>query len=259
MTSERRVAFLARETFGMQTVLDIPELVNFGVLATMQRRITVYEMSAGATNLVYSTDLHTLPGEPPRLLRTGWIVESRIPEREPLFGDTASLAGYPLDGSIYLIGLRYPDGVYVSRWTPTWREEDLDASIEPDTSPLIEDSGAHHEWTREAARYALIFGLLLDAERAPVRLKEPKPKTASKLAKTSFGEQGWLVKRVILQRQRSSDSAGQTQPTGERRIRDDLRSNACHRTHQKASIRPRLVAKKMDRCARLRSPKVDCT
>jgi hypothetical protein len=47
---------LARETFGMQTVLDIPELVNFGVLATMQRRITVYEMSAGATNLVYSTD-----------------------------------------------------------------------------------------------------------------------------------------------------------------------------------------------------------
>lgn len=166
--------------------------------------------------------LHTLPGEPPRLLRTGWIVESRIPEREPLFEDIASLAGYPLDGSIYLIGLRYPDGVYVSRWTPTWRE-DLDASIEPDTSPLIEDSSAHHEWTKEAASYALIFGLLLDAERAPVRLKEPKPKTASKLAKTSFGEQGWLVKRVILQRQRSLDSAGQTQPTGERRIRDDLR------------------------------------
>lgn len=99
---------LAEETFGMQTVLDQPELVTFGVLTIMQRRATVYAMSAGATNLVHSTDLHTLPGQPPRLLRTAWIVESRIPEREPLFGDTASLAGYPLDGNIYLIGLRYP-------------------------------------------------------------------------------------------------------------------------------------------------------
>lgn len=45
---------LAKETFGIRT--DLPELVNCGALTIMQRRATVYVMSAGATNLVYSTD-----------------------------------------------------------------------------------------------------------------------------------------------------------------------------------------------------------
>lgn len=218
-----RGGLLAQKTFGTTAIVNQPELINFGTLALMQPRMTVYELSAGATRLVHSTDLHTLPGEPPRLLRTAWIIESRVPEREPLFGDTVSLAGYALDDSIFLIGLRYPDGAMVSRWRPVWAEKDLEAGITLDTSPLIDDADAHQEWTREAARFALVFGLLLDAERAPVTLREPKGKSGSKVARTSIGEYGWMVQRVILQRQRTAPgTTPQTAAMAERRLRDDL-------------------------------------
>src|SRR5690606_10784391 len=140
-------------------------------------RLVVHRLSAGATRTVHETDLHTLPGEPPRLLRRAWIVESRRPETEPLFGSTASLAGYLLDGTIYLIGVQYPDGIMVSRWRPDWAERDLDTTVTPDEdSPLIDDVDAHHEWARQAARFAVILGLLLEAEGSPVTVEDERPR-----------------------------------------------------------------------------------
>jgi hypothetical protein len=96
------------------------------------------------------------PTEPPRLLHAPGIVEVRRPETgERLWGDYASLGWYDVNGTTYLLGLAYPDGYAVARWTQAWTGQDLEPQL-PGTelgSPLIDNLGEHHEFATAAARY----------------------------------------------------------------------------------------------------------
>lgn len=79
-------AAIALGVHGRQKLEQLPELVNFAALAVeVGDRPVVHELRRGAVGLVHRADLHALPGEPPRLLRRGWIVETR--------GDRAPAAG----------------------------------------------------------------------------------------------------------------------------------------------------------------------
>lgn len=197
-----RAAARALACFG-GLVTDLPELVNVaGLSIAMEPRLVLHRISPGASALVHQTDLHSLPGEPPRLLRDGWLMEARV-LHEPLFGRTVCLGGYPLGDAIFLVGLDYPDGAWVARWVPHWGEADLQAGLpEPDASPLIDDHDAHHKWAREAARFALVMGLHLDAEGTPLEATEERaPQGAKHPASpphTAAGE--WVVRRVHLTR-----------------------------------------------------------
>lgn len=209
-----RAAALAVAAYGLPTVTDLPALVNCAGLALSMPRLTVHRVSSGVSRTVAETDLHSLPGEPPRLLRGSWLLESRRPE-EPLFGDTACLGGYELEGSVYLVGLGYPDGARVARWTPRWRDEDLDAGVVRDESPLIDDVDAHREWAREAARYAVVLGLLLEAEGSPVAMDdELEGRGARRLRPAGTGRGEWVIRRVYLGRltpsgRRAPDTPGE--------------------------------------------------
>lgn len=168
-------AEVAVRRWGPAGVAGLPTLVNVAALAVSaaRGRLLVHRVRPAAAALVDSTDLHSLPAEPPRLLRRPWILEARRPETgERLFGETAALAGYQVDGVTYLIGLSYPDGARVARWTPRWTGGELDAGIPAETSPLIDDADTHHAWVRDAARFAIVLGLLLDAEGAPLRTED---------------------------------------------------------------------------------------
>lgn len=197
-------AAVALARYGPETVAAAPALLNCAGLALSMPRLVVHRLSAGAARTVAETDLHSLPGEAPNLLRAPWLLESRRPE-EPLFGRTACLGGYQLAGVTYLVGLDYPDGVAVARWTPHWQEEELEAGIGRDSSPLIENVDAHHAWAREAARFVIVLGLLLEAQGSPLELDDepvrrrrqvgtPPPSPSGGL------EGGWVVRRVRLGR-----------------------------------------------------------
>lgn len=175
-------------------------LVNVAALAlSMRDRLVLHRVSPGAARLVHETDLHSLPGEPPRLLRGPWLIEARNPE-EPLFGRTSSLGGYILDGMIFLVGLEYPDGAFVARWTPRWEARDLAAGLPAeDDSPLISDVDRHSEWAREAARFAIVFGLLLESQGTPIEVHSER--ASRKQARGRAGvRRDWAVRRVILGR-----------------------------------------------------------
>lgn len=163
-----RAGTLAVAVYGRETVFALPSLVNCAGLAlSFGKRFVVHELSGGAIGAVESTDLHSLPGEPPGLLRGAWLVESRKLE-EPLFGQTVCLGGYPFEGAVFLVGFGYPDGAYVARWRPAWGDRELAIPEQP--SPLIEDVEGHAEWAMDAARFAVVLALLLEAEGTPVRL-----------------------------------------------------------------------------------------
>lgn len=195
-----RAAALAIGTEGLASVVEYQGLVNCAALALSMPRLVVHRVSPGAARMVHETDLHSLPGEPPRLLAGPWLLEARSPD-EPLFGDTASLGGYGLDGAMYLIGFGYPAGMNVARWTPRWREEELSAGITRDESPLIDDADAHQVWAREAARFAVVLGLLLEAEGSPVQVEEETPKgRKTRAGHGGVRESEWTVRRVYLGR-----------------------------------------------------------
>ncbi len=194
-----RAGLLALSIFGEEVVLGAPALINIAALALCMERLTVHRVTSGAVRSVHDTDLHTLPGAPPRLLRRAWIVEARKPDRESLFGDTASFGGYVLGQEVFLVGVQYPDGVRVSRWRPDWTERDIDATIERDESPLIDDIDGHETWARQAARFAVVLGLLLDAEGAPVSVADDSPKGRRSKGKSGRREaEEWITRRVYV-------------------------------------------------------------
>lgn len=230
---------VAAQAWGEQFVMTNTAAINLGVLSLQTNgRLVSHEIDRGARRLVDETDLHALPDEPPTLLRGPWVVEMRDPTSDVLLepsvnrAPTVSLAGYPLDGVIYLVGLQYPDGIAVARWTPRWTGEDLDAGVARDTSPLIDDVDAHHEWARDAARFAVVFGLLLDVAATPLRVYDPRAEHRGKRSLRK-GEKkappAWVTKRVLLDPDRKI-AERRPEPSGE--------GGDGPRSHLHAEVRP---------------------
>lgn len=177
-------------------------LINVAALAlsTLRGRLVIHRVSDGAARLVRSTELRSMPGEPPHLLRAPWIVEARRPD-VPLFGDTSSLAGYPVPGrepgAVYLIGLLYPEGARGTLWRPRWEEHDVSKVSDGDQELLLlEDTPeTYREWTRAATRFAVVFAALMEADATPLRVSEHKERGGRRRGSQSSG--GWRVERRV--------------------------------------------------------------
>jgi len=215
----KRAAALALARYGRQTLEETPTLVNAAALALApcERRV-VHQVRPGAVSLVHATDLHTLPGQAPRLLRAPAIVEVNRPERgDALWGKTASLGAYELDGAIYLVGVEYPDGAIVARWRPRWGERDLDAGVDRDASmsSMIDDVDEHHAWACEAARFLVVFGLLLDAEGAPLRREDERAgKRRQREERPQSDRPEWVTRHIYLDERPASSGAPADSPRG---------------------------------------------
>lgn len=207
-------AEIAWRTWGADLVSLQPALLNIAALANaMKARLLVHELRAPVPTVIAETDLHALPSEAPKLLRSPVLLEVRDPEHEAIcagsgmedWGHTASLAAYELDGAIYLIGLGYPDGARVARWVPRWGE---DLPTESDDERVLQDSKttilgsdreAHDDWAADAIRVLVVLGLLLDAAQTPLTTTDEGPQVAGR---TKGGEarpaRAWSVRRVYL-------------------------------------------------------------
>jgi hypothetical protein len=196
-----RAAAVALVEHGEATFAAAPELTNVAALSLSLEQLVVHVLQPEVMDLVDGTDLHQLPDAPPRLLRRGWIVEVPHPERgERLFADVACLGGYALNGKVFLVGLGYPEGARVGVWTPRWTGEDLDGTVSEDRSPLLGDVAAHQAWMREAARFAVVLGLLLDAEGVPVQITDEssRAKAPPIRSKKTKPPPAWVTRYVAI-------------------------------------------------------------
>ncbi|MFZ5896430.1 MAG: hypothetical protein ACOY0T_35580 [Myxococcota bacterium] len=196
-----------------QLITELPELVNFGTLTLLAQPLRVHEIRPNVAELVAETDLHSLPGEPPRLLTAPWIAQVRDPASERLFGSTAALASYEFDGVRYLIGLDFPDGCAVARWRPEWRGGEIEAGVIREDSGGLLDVDGHEEWARAAARFAVVLGVLLDAEGTPLATADEGPSLAGRRHGKPRPARPWAVRRVYLEHEaKQQDAAGGRQP-----------------------------------------------
>lgn len=217
-----RAAMMVMTTFGSEIADEIPALINVAALSTVMDRVTVHEIGAEVASRVASTDLHTLPGEVPVLLKRPWIFQAKRHDR-PLFGDTSEIAGYQLepDGPYWLVALRYPDGISVVHWTPQWREEGIPESIgewsDPDVNPLLETdtTGDYSEWAIDAVRFCVVLAIMIEAANTPITLGDEIPHLWSgkrikkgKTEKKARSEGSWAVRRIYLDRPKKSGGGG---------------------------------------------------
>jgi hypothetical protein len=171
-----RAAVVTAEVFpGMTTIDDLPGAISVAALAILSNCAPeTWLVRPSASEVVHATDLHAIPDQAPRLLRRPGIAETRHPQTgERLWGRYATVGWYPLEGAIYLVGLSYPDGYAVARWTPDWTGQDLEPQL-PGldlASPLIDARGEHHEYAVQAARYLLVLALLVDVADGPLRVE----------------------------------------------------------------------------------------
>lgn len=186
-------AAMAAGAWGERQVNSMPILVDVALLRLLGRRnLVVHQLRGAAARHASVTDLHSLPGSPPMLLRQPWLLEARNPdEGDRLFGDTFALAGYSLDGVTYLLGLLGNGAAVFAPWRPRWLGEELVEGAHQARSPLIDEGHVpeHAAWARDAARYAVVFALLAEAEGTPLRIEDARRRDARR---------GLLVRNVYL-------------------------------------------------------------
>jgi hypothetical protein len=237
---------LAIFRFGEIAVDEIPALVDAAqaVLAS-GNRIIVHQTRPAVCRLVDETDLHSVPAEPPPLLRRPFIVEARRPDaNERLFGNVASVVGYPDGAAINLFWSTYPeaDG-YVVRWEPRWAELELGEGPPVRPSPLIgdlQDGSGSLTIAGEAARFLVILGLLLEADNAPLRINDEDRQLATPAhgrgkAKGAGSTKGkWSTRHLFLDDRRPGrNTQTTTQPSRLPTLADRFPKDSAVKAHLK--------------------------
>jgi len=195
---------LFARAWGMPAFFDVCELA-----LRVGPQLLVHHLRPAATETVHATDLHGLPGEPPRLLRRPFLIEAVDCEHRSLFGSTSCLAGIPrASGDVLLIGLQRPDGIAVTLWQPVWGERDLEHV--GDGIPVLLHSGtedAHRAWSNEAARFLTVLSMLLEAEGTPLQRTDRGGRLPN--GQTPRPGQGW-TERVVERTVRISETDRET-------------------------------------------------
>ncbi|GEL75521.1 hypothetical protein [Myxococcus virescens] len=176
----QRALLTAQAAWDEGAPLRAPPLVNVAGLALAGgAQLVAHQVRPAAAQHVAATDLHSLPDSPPAILRRPWLLEVRRPSAgERLFGSTFALGGYTVEGVTYLVGLTASGAANVAPWRPQWTGGDLAEGTRQAHSPLIEDVGEHQSWARDAARFAVVYALLCEAEGSPLRVDEARKRDA---------------------------------------------------------------------------------
>lgn len=179
-----------------------------GVALRTVTRLVAHRIRPGVVRTVDSTDLHSLPGEAPHLLRGAFCLEAHRPETgDRLFGDVVGLAGFPLEHEsgqqvLAIFAWGYPHGCAVIFWHPVWTGGEM-----PDVATsLARESvfGAGGGWAREAVRFLVTYSLLLQAKGAPLRESDERaaePAASRRLPAEGRGGKPlppWTVHHVTL-------------------------------------------------------------
>lgn len=195
-------AAAAVEAFGFDAVRGNNIFINMAALArAMGTRPLVYDLRSDALDLIEQTDLRSAPAHAPRILSDSFIIQAA---GEPLFASTTDIGVYQIpDGRIGLIGLtgRGTDGgAMFSLWRPHWSNDDFKTPEITSADSLTLDVEGYESWAQSAIRFLLIYGLLLEADKAPMEVekKQLREKKSMRKHDQGKGREGWSIRRVSL-------------------------------------------------------------
>jgi hypothetical protein len=189
-----------------ERVQENPTLCALPALALLLPEPRVrHEIRPSAAALINGTALHSLPDVLPSLLRMPGVAEVRRPASECLYGNVAGIGWFEFEGWFYVVATREPYGVAVFILKPQWWRKSLDdlAAQEErsrvDVHPIAPDVFAQYGSSGvDALRWLITFGLLLDADRQPLEIRDAaaeRPRKAKKFGQARSGS--WIVRRYV--------------------------------------------------------------
>jgi hypothetical protein len=186
-----------------------PERHPMALVATLAlllpERPVRHEVRPSAAALISDTELRSLPSAPPTLLRTPGIAEVRRPASEFLCGDVAGMGWYTWEDELYVVLYRPPRGVMVFSLQPQWWQDSLDDIAAAEERNRVglqqitpEAFARYGSSAMDAFRWLVTFGLLLDAERQPLDIRDEAHEGRRKAKKARQARSGpWVVRRYV--------------------------------------------------------------
>lgn len=156
-------------------------------------RVVVNQLRPAAVRRVRELQLGYIPTEPPPMLQSPWMIEVKrgSDDRERLFGNTLALCGFHfLPTNLWVLTGWCREGSHefftVAKWPVTWGKDDLNISdvqenfvrceagqwvSSPAQDRTVSDGT---DWLSHAVQFAINFGELSAAEKAPLRVESEK-------------------------------------------------------------------------------------
>lgn len=201
---------MASDRFGRMSLVEMPPVVNLCALRIrMGSDFTSYRIAAGVLERVRGLSVSCSPYSCPKMMDGVFIVESDNPS-VPLFGNTVSLAGYWLDGRLFMLGSGSSGGMFVANVLPKWDGSDSETIR---TDRIIMGSEAEVDaFSKNAFSFMVRLSLLMESERAPVEVSSVRP--SSKRTRNSYLPSDRVTVRYVSLSRRYASSRTQSGEVG---------------------------------------------
>ncbi len=190
-----RAGLAAVESFGVERTMSDPVLVNVAALAlVMGDRPTIHEFAQDAYELIDNTDLWSIPGAPPPLLESAFVLCGK--NGADIFLGTTELGFYPFPGGYGLLGSN-PGGMAFSVWRPKWDEHDISVDF---GAILMGDHKFLVEWARQAVRFLMVYAALLEVEKTPLLTESlaRRTKNSARRREQKSDAKSWITRTISL-------------------------------------------------------------
>jgi hypothetical protein len=167
------------------------------------KTITVHTLTDGVVEKVKHTRIENMPNEIPNLMKQSFLIEAR--RDKPLFNEIYSIGSFLLNNEICLIVKTVTDnepGLFCQHERASFdgrKIEDLNLIYDTKIG-LFDPSYIQARSRKDTFAFAIIFSLMLEAERTPLLIETKNDKKSKKSSNTKKpnSETGWITKRVYI-------------------------------------------------------------
>jgi len=167
------------------------------------KNITVHTLTDGVIEKVKHTKIENMPNEIPNFMKKPFLIESR--REKPLYDNVYSIGGFILNNEICLIIKEVENntpGLFCQHEKASFDGRKIDdLNLIYNRNFTFDPSYVQARSRKDTFAFAIIFSLMLEAEKTPILIetKNDKPdKRAINTNKKLKNDTSWIIKRVYI-------------------------------------------------------------
>ena len=185
-----------------QNALDNERYVLPLLRLSFGKSITVHTLTDGVVEKIKHTKIENVPNEIPNLMKKSFLIEAR--RDRPLFDDVYSIGGFIINNQICLLIKTITEnqpGLFCQHEKASFDGRKIDdLNLVYNNNFSFDPSYKEARTRKDTFAFAIIFSLMLEAERTPLLVEAVKDKK-NKIApnkRQKNNETEWVTKRVYI-------------------------------------------------------------
>jgi hypothetical protein len=166
------------------------------------RNITVHTLTDGVVEKIKHTKIENIPNEMPNLMKNPFLIEGR--RDKPLFDNIYSIGGFNINNEICLLIktiIENQPGLFCQHEKASFDGRKIaDLNLIYDKNITYDPTYIEARTRKDTFAFAIIFSLMLEAERTPFLIETKKDKSNKKAnnIKRTNNETEWITKRIYI-------------------------------------------------------------